>query len=163
MKDEFVLTGTGVSELPVAYAISKPTVFLAGRYDAFSGYQITEGYYAQWFSDGYGFINYRNVHQNGTSNYDVMAYDKQLGFTITDEPAQADVIVGNVALNQGESGAAAVAAVKAGSPTSPPAPAPEVHPGKPDHRSEYATLGMEALHTVTYPTDSLTTASHVGR
>lgn len=120
----------------MAYAISKPTVFLAGRYDAFSGYQITEGYYAQWFSDGYGFINYRNVHQNGTSNYDVMAYDKQLGFTITDEPAQADVIVGNVALNQGESGAAAVAAVKAGGPLhrhrhQPP----EVHPGKPDHRS----------------------------
>lgn len=162
VKDEFVLTGTAVSELPVAYAISKPTVFLAGRYDAFSGYQITEGYYAQWFSDGYGFINYRNVHQNGTSNYDVMAYDKQLGFTITDEPAQADVIVGNVALNQGESGAAAVAAVKAGVPYIATGTSPLKYIQENLITDlEYASLGMEALHTVEYPTASLITASQV--
>ena len=69
--------------------------------------------------------------------------------------------MGNVALDQGEKGAAAVAAVKAGTPyiatgstrwsTSPKTWSPT---------STYTTLGMEALHTVTYPTDSLITASY---
>ena len=64
----------------------------------------------------YGFRNYRNVYSNGTSNYDIETYIDQLGFTVTDDPAKADIIVGNVALDQGEKGAAAVAAVKAGTP-----------------------------------------------
>ncbi|UQT50212.1 hypothetical protein M5E87_12135 [Flavonifractor plautii] len=86
---------------PAASAIRKPTLFLAGRYDAFSGAKLTEGYFAQWFRDGYGFRNYRNVYSNGTSNYDIETYIDQLGFTVTDDPAKADIIVGNVALDQG--------------------------------------------------------------
>lgn len=157
---DYVLTGAAVSELPVAYAISQPTVFLAGRYDDFSGYKITEGYFSQWFSQGYGFINYRNVHQNGTSNYDVMTYADQLNFQITDDPAQADVIVGNVALNQGETGEAAVAAVKAGTPYIATGSSPLKYIKENLLTDlDYKTLGMEALHYVEYPTESLTTAS----
>ena len=100
--DDFVLSATRTAEAPAASAIRKPTLFLAGRYDAFSGAKLTEGYFAQWFRDGYGFRNYRNVYSNGTSNYDIETYIDQLGFTVTDDPAKADIIVGNVALDQGE-------------------------------------------------------------
>ena len=159
--DDFVLSAVRVSEMPAASAIQKPTIFLAGRYDEFSGSIVTEGYFAQFFSKGYGFKEYRNVYNNGTSNYDVESYAEQLGFTITDDPAKADIIVGNVALDQGETGAAAVAAVKAGTPYIATGSDPL------GYITEnlvtdlaYTTLGMEALHTVSYPADSLITASY---
>ncbi|MEQ2456808.1 S-layer homology domain-containing protein [Flavonifractor hominis] len=163
IREQFTLTATGVSTMPVAYEIEQPTLFLTGRYDAFSSGKITEGYYAQWFSEGYGFYDYRNVYSNGTSAQDVMAYEKQLGFSTTSDPAKADVIVGSVAANQGETGTAAVEAIRSG--------VPYIATGSSPLRYiqselltdlEYTTLGMEALHTVTYPTDSLTTASYVG-
>lgn len=160
--DDFVLSATRTAEAPAASAIRKPTLFLAGRYDAFSGAKLTEGYFAQWFRDGYGFRNYRNVYSNGTSNYDIETYIDQLGFTVTDDPAKADIIVGNVALDQGEKGAAAVAAVKAGTPYIATGSDPlEYISNNLVTDLTYTTLGMEALHTVTYPTDSLITASYV--
>ena len=159
--DDYVLSAARVSEMPAASAIEKPTIFLAGRYDEFSGAIITEGYFAQFFSLGYGYENYRNVYSNGTSNYDVESYVEQLGFTVTDDPAQADIIVGNVALNQGEKGEAAVAAVKAGTPYIATGSDPLAYITENLVTDlEYTTLGMEALHTVSYPTDSLTTASY---
>ena len=159
--DDYVLSAARVSEMPAASAIEKPTIFLAGRYDEFSGAIITEGYFAQFFSQGYGYENYRNVYSNGTSNYDVESYVEQLGFTVTDDPAQADIIVGNVALNQGEKGEAAVAAVKAGTPYIATGSDPLAYITENLVTDlEYTTLGMEALHTVSYPTDSLTTASY---
>lgn len=158
---DYALSAARVSEMPAASAIEKPTIFLAGRYDEFSGAIITEGYFAQFFSQGYGYENYRNVYSNGTSNYDVESYVEQLGFTVTDDPAQADIIVGNVALNQGEKGEAAVAAVKAGTPYIATGSDPLAYITENLVTDlEYTTLGMEALHTVSYPTDSLTTASY---
>ena len=159
--DDFVLSATRTAESPAASAIRKPTLFLAGRYDAFSGAKLTEGYFAQWFRDGYGFRNYRNIYSNGTSNYDIETYIDQLGFTVTDDPAKADIIVGNVALDQGEKGAAAVAAVKAGTPYIATGSDPLEYISKNLVTDlTYTTLGMEVLHTVTYPTDSLITASY---
>ena len=161
IRDQFALTATGVSTMPVAYEIEQPTLFLTGRYDLFSSGKITEGYYANWFSQGYGFKDYKNVYGNGTSAQDVMAYAKQLGFQITDDPAKADVIVGSVALNQGETGAAAVEKVKNGTPYIATGSTPlSFIKSSLVTDLEYNTLGMEALHTVTYPTDSLTTASY---
>ncbi len=158
--DSYTLVGTSVTELPTAYAISQPTVFLAGRYDDFSGYAITEGYYAQWFSEGYGFISYRNVYQNGTSNQDVYAFETQLGFTITSDPEEADVIIGSVSLGQGETGEAATEAVLSGTPYIAMGSSPLSYISENLLTDmEYTTLGMEALHTVTYPSDSLITAS----
>lgn len=158
--DEYVLVATRVSELPVAQAISQPTLFLPGRNADFGDDKVSSGYYTQWFQDGYGFINYDNIHNNGTSNYDVMAYVKQMGFQVTEDPAEADVIIGSVALNSGAYGDAAVAAVKAGTPyiaTGPSAlkyVATNLISGL-----TYESMGMEALHQVTYPSDSLITAS----
>ncbi len=157
---KYVLVGTSVSELPAARAIRRPTVFLAGGYAPFSGYQVAEGYFAQWFSKGYGAKNYRNIQSNQNYTQDVYAFSSQLGFTITDDPAKADVIVSSSALNQGETGAAAVAAVKAGTPYIALGSAPlEFIKGNLLTDLDYNTLGMEALHTVEYPTDSLITAS----
>ena len=158
----YVLVAAGVGVMPPAHQIAKPAVYLAGRYDpAQTAGTVTEGYYAQWFKDGYGLIDYMNRARNLTSNYDVMAYGKQLGFTIVDDPAKADVIVGNVALNQGQYGEAAVAAVKAGTPyiASGSTPLKFISENLVTDLA-YESLGMEALHTVTYPTDSLTTASY---
>ncbi len=160
--EDYVLVATAVTELPTAYAISQPTVYLAGRYSAFSGYTVTEGYYAQWFSEGYGYINYRNVQQNGTSNQDLYAFQTQLGFTITDDPTEADVIIGSVSLAQGESGEAAVEAVLSGTPYIAMGSSPLSYISQYLLTDmEYTTLGMEALHTVTYPSDSLITASQL--
>ena len=69
--------------------------------------------------------------------------------------------MGNVALDQGEKGAAAVAAVKAGTPYIATGSDPLEYISKNLVTDlTYTTLGMEALHTVTYPTDSLITASY---
>lgn len=157
---KYTLVGTSVTELPTASAIRRPTVYLAGRYEDFSSYKITEGYFSKWFSKGYGFINYRNVHQNGTSDQDLFAFGTQLGFTLTDDPAKADIIIGSVALNQNETGDAAVKAVKAGTPyiamgSSPLAFIKENLLTDMD----FNTLGMEALHKVVYPSGSMVTAS----
>ena len=161
VSDDYALVAVRTDEMPVAREIEKPTLFLTGRYADFGDDKVTSGYYTQWFADGYGFINYDNIHNNGTSNYDVESYAEQLGFTITDDPAKADIIVGNVALDQGETGAAAVAAVKAGTPYIATGSDPL------GYITEnlvtdlaYTTLGMEALHTVSYPADSLITASY---
>lgn len=157
---KYTLVGTSVSTLPAASAIRRPTVYLAGRYQDFSGYKVTEGYYSKWFSKGYGFANYRNVHQNGTSDQDLFAFGTQLGFTLTDDPAKADVIIGSVALDQGETGAAAVASVKAGTPYIAMGSSPLAFIKENLLTDmEYDTLGMEALHTVEYPSDSMVTAS----
>ena len=165
---KYILVAKGADTMPVAYQIQEPSVFLTGRYAEFSGAKIAEGYYAQWFKDGYGFKNYRNVHNNGTSNYDLLSFGEQMGFKLVTDPAKADVIVGSVALNQGETGEAAVAAVQAGTPYIAISCASSVKgsslayvkenllPGQFD----YVTLGMESLHRVTYPTDSIVTSTY---
>ena len=157
---DYALVATRTEQMPMAYQIEKPTLFLTGRYDDFGDDKVTSGYYTQWFADGYGFINYDNIHNNGTSNYDLMAYAEQLGFTIVDDPAQADIIIGSVALNSGAWGEEAVAAVKAGTPYIATGSSPlsyiaeNLVPGL-----TYQTNGQEALHNVVYPSDSLITAS----
>ncbi|OUO36603.1 S-layer homology domain-containing protein [Flavonifractor sp. An306] len=162
--EDYILVGTGVSQLPEAYAIQRPSVYLAGRYAEGDGNKVTEGYYAQWFSQGFGYRDYQNVHNNGTSNYDVMAYDTQLGFHIVSDPAQADVIVGSVALDAGAYGQAAVAAVKGGTPyiATGAEPLDYIKENLLSGSFDYESLGMESLHTVTYPTDSIITASYAG-
>lgn len=158
--DQYVLVAARVSEVPAAQAISQPTLFLPGRNADFGDDKVSSGYYTQWFEDGYGFINYDNIHNNGTSNYDVMAYVEQMGFQVTEDPAEADVIIGSVALNSGACGDAAVAAVKAGTPYIATGPnALKYVAGNLIPELTYESLGMEALHKVTYPADSLITAS----
>ena len=160
VSDDYTLVAVRTDEMPVAREIEQPKLFLTGRYADFGDDKVTSGYYTQWFADGYGFINYDNIHNNGTSNYDLMAYAEQLGFTIVDDPAQADIIIGSVSLDSGAYGEQAVAAVRAGTPYIATGSEPL------DYISEnlvsglsYQTNGQEALHNVLYPSDSLITAS----
>ena len=160
VSDDYTLVAVRTDEMPVAREIEQPKLFLTGRYADFGDDKVTSGYYTQWFADGYGFINYDNIHNNGTSNYDLMAYAEQLGFTIVDDPAQADIIIGSVSLDSGAYGERAVAAVRAGTPYIATGSEPL------DYISEnlvsglsYQTNGQEALHNVLYPSDSLITAS----
>lgn len=162
VEQEYALVITLTEQMPAARAISAPTLYLAGRHAAFGDDKVTSGYYTKWFADGYGFINYDNIHNNGTSNYDVMAYTKHMGFRVTDDPAKADVIVGSVALDSGTWGEAAVEAVKSGTPYIATGASTldylqTLIPGL-----TYEEKGQEALHRVTYPSDSLVTASQTG-
>ncbi|OUN08848.1 hypothetical protein B5G40_14325 [Flavonifractor sp. An9] len=157
---DYTLVVTRTNTMPVAYEISKPTLFLTGRYADFGDDKVTSGYYTEWFADGYGFINYDNIHNNGTSNYDVMAYVKQLGFTVVDDPAQADIIIGSVALNSGAYGEQAVAKVKTGTPYIATGSSTLSYiKNNLVTDLNYQSNGQEALHNVVYPSDSLTTAS----
>lgn len=160
--DSYTLVAVRTDEMPTARAIKAPTLYLVGRFNDFGDDKVSSGYYTKWFGDGYGFVNYDNIHNNGTSNYDMMAYSKQLGFKITDDPAKADIIIGSVALNAGANGEAAVAAVKTGTPYIATGPAPLKYiKGNLVTDLEYTSMGMEALHKVEYPSDSLTTASQI--
>ena len=107
-----------------------------------------------------GFVKTSLVSGSYQYNYDRQAMEL-LGFTVTDNAAQADLIIGAAALDD-----QALAAVKAGTPY--------IGYGSNAMRSAvdlfadgalvYETAGdsaMDALSYVTYPTDSLITASYV--
>ena len=142
---DYLLSGVGVTDAPAALAIPKaPVVYISGKPA----------------DNDKGFVKTTLVSGSYEYNYDRQAM-RTLGFTVTDDPAKADIIVGNVALDQGEKGAAAVAAVKAGTPYIATGSDPLEYISKNLVTDlTYTTLGMEALHTVTYPTDSLITASY---
>ncbi|MEG0756378.1 MAG: hypothetical protein RR450_08270, partial [Oscillospiraceae bacterium] len=82
---KYVLVATGVEKTPVARAIAQPKLYLAGRFSDATAGTVTEGYYANWFKDGYGVVDYRNMGGNNSSNYDLMAYEKQLGFHLVSD------------------------------------------------------------------------------
>ncbi len=165
---KYALVAKRTNTMPTAYQIEQPEVFITGRYDEFDGYTIDEGYFAEWFEDGFGFTDYANVHLNGTSNYDVMGIEKQMQFKVTDDASDASVIVGSTMVTSGANGDEAAAAVKSGTPyiainnTSNVKNSPltfirdELLPGQFDFSS---LGGMESLHKVTYPTDHIITAN----
>lgn len=160
----FILVGKALAEMPEAQAIEKPNVFIVGVYEPYHYGKVTQGYYAQWFSQGYGYPEYDNTYTWEGMAFDLETYGAQLGFTLVDDPAKADIILGSSSLDNGApTNAAAAAAVKAGTPYISCGADPleyiatELLPGQ----FKYDTLGTESLHTVTYPTDSLITASKV--
>lgn len=61
---DYTLVAVRTNTIPTAYEIQEPTLFLAGRYAPFGSYQISSGYYSRWFDQGYGFIDYTNIHSN---------------------------------------------------------------------------------------------------
>lgn len=165
VKDEFTLSATGVSTLPDARQLREPTVYIVGLFDEFHDAKISTGYYADWFSEGYGSTLYDTMHRNGNAMQDLFVFTHQMNFKITDDPAKADVIVGTAALNNNANTEKAVVdAVKAGTPYVAMGWAPMNYvkdnllagkgfePNRPDG---------DMLHTITYPADSLLTANHV--
>lgn len=139
--EQYLLTGTAVAEAPAAKVITAaPTVYITGiPAEAQSGFIYTN-------------------RVTGTSwNYDRIAME-MMNFTVTTDPAEADVIVGASALNED-----ALAAVKAGTPymgySSSAARGYSALFGETLVR-DYA-YGMDCLAYVTYPTTTLVNASYV--
>ena len=105
------------------------------------------------------------MHNSETANVNRLALTEQMNFKVTNDPAKADIIVGNVAPTANpRTEAAVLAAVKAGTPYLAIGWGPMNYikenllsdagfePNRPDG---------DMLHRITYPTDSLLTANHV--
>lgn len=141
--DHFVLTGTAVTadNAPASEAINgAPVVYITGVPS----------------QNESGFVWTSRV-TNTNWNYDRIAME-MMGFTVTTDPAEADVIVGASALN-----ADALAAVKSGTPyigySSSAARAYGELFGESLVRD--SAYGMDCLAYVTYPTTNLVNASYV--
>ena len=112
--------------------------------------------------NGSGFVKTTLVSGAYQYNYDRQAMEL-LGFTVTDNAAEADLIIGAAALDD-----QALAAVQSGTPyigygSNAMASAVELFA---DGALVYETAGdsaMDALAYVTYPTESLVTASYVAQ
>ena len=146
--DDYLLTGVGVSAALSglsAQPLSKaPVIYISGKPA----------------DNDSGFVKTSLVSGSYQYNYDRQAMEL-LGFTVTDNAAQADLIIGAAALDD-----QALAAVQAGTPyigygSNAMRSAVELFA---DGELVYETAGdsaMDALSYVTYPTDSLITASYV--
>ena len=166
VKDDFTLSAVGVSAMPDARRLLRePTIYLVGLLDEFQDAKISTGYYANWFSEGYGSTRYDIMHNSETANVTRLALTEQMNFKTTDDPAKADIIVGNVAPTANPKNTDAIlSAVKAGTPYLAMGWGPMNYikenllpnvgfePNRPDG---------DMLHYITYPTDSLLTANHV--
>lgn len=165
VKDDHTLSATGVAAMPAARQLNQPTLYIVGLFDEFHDAKINTGYYSKWFSQGYGSTLYDTMHRNGNAMQDLFVFTRQMNFKITDDPAKADVIIGSAALNNNaNTEKAVVAAVKAGTPYVAMGWTPMNYvknnllsdkgfePNRPDG---------DMLHYITYPGDSLITASHV--
>ncbi|MDR0424146.1 MAG: hypothetical protein LBH39_01580, partial [Clostridiales Family XIII bacterium] len=159
---DFALIGTGVVKAGGdVYKLEEPKLYIVGRFQEYNT-AIASGYYETWFGDGYGAKNWSNIHRNENSNFDLMAFGRQLGFRIAETPADASVIVGATALGSGQHGADAVAAVKAGKPYIATGAAPlgfigsDILPGT--GFDSTVMRNAESLHRVDYPSDSVITA-----
>lgn len=142
---EYVVSATGVSPAPAAQPITKaPVIYIAGKPD----------------DNTSGFVKTTLVSGAYEYNYDRQSMEI-MGFTVTDDPAQADVIVGASALDE-----EALAAVKSGTPyigygRRAISSAVALFPQGSLVRETVGDNAMDALAYVTYPTSSLITASYV--
>ena len=143
--DDYLITGIGVEDAPAARAITKaPVIYISGKPD----------------DNTSGFVKTTLVSGAYQYNYDRQAMEL-LGFATTDDASEADLIIGAASLDE-----QALAAVQAGTPY--------IGYGSNAMRSavslfEDGTLvwetagrsAMDALSYVTYPSESLVTASYV--
>ncbi|MBQ2697033.1 MAG: S-layer homology domain-containing protein, partial [Clostridia bacterium] len=149
--DGYVVNTAFADTLPAAKVIEDAKVYIPGK--AASFYTDSKG-------NQYGVKNGAN-YGNTSLNFDLFAYGQQMGFEIVDNVADADLIAGNRKLD-----AAAVAAVKAGTPY--------LAAGENtlsvvksellgDKGFDYESTGnnQDALIHVTYGADSLVTSTYV--
>ena len=143
--DQYLLTGIGVTTAPAVQAISKaPVVYISGKPA----------------DDDAGFVKSTLVSGAYEYNYDRQAMER-LGFIVTDNASQADLIIGAAGLDE-----QALAAVKSGTPyigygsEAVESATSLFHAGE-LVRETVSDNAMDALAYVTYPTDSLITASYV--
>ena len=142
---DYLLSGVGVTDAPAALAIPKaPVVYISGKPA----------------DNDKGFVKTTLVSGSYEYNYDRQAM-RTLGFTVTDDASQADLIIGAAALDE-----QALAAVKSGTPyigygSKAMKSAVSLFDEGALVRETVSPNAMDALAYVTYPTDSLITASYV--
>ena len=145
VSEDYLLTGVGVEDVPVAVEISKaPVIYISGKPA----------------DNDSGFVKSSLVSGAYEYNYDRQAMET-LGFTVTATAAEADLIIGAAALDD-----QALAAVKAGTPYIGYGPdamdsAADLFAQETLVYETVSSSAMDALAYVTYPTDSLITASYV--
>ena len=143
--DDYLLSGVGVSDAPAALAIPKaPVVYISGKPA----------------DNDKGFVKTTLVSGSYEYNYDRQAM-RSLGFTVTDNAAQADLIIGAAALDE-----QALAAVKSGTPyigygSNAIKSAVQLFEEGTLVRESAGRNAMDALAYVTYPTTSPVTASYI--
>lgn len=143
--DDYLISGIGVEEAPAAQALTKaPVVYISGKPA----------------DNDTGFVKTTLVSGAYAYNYDRQAME-MLGFTVTDDASKADIIIGAAALDD-----QALAAVKSGTPyigygSSAVSSATDLFADGALVRETVSDNAMDALAYVTYPTDSLITASYV--
>ena len=143
---DFILTGTGVKDPDcTAYVIDKtPTVYISGTREALT-------------PDPAGYVYNNLVSFSPDYNYDRTALG-QMGFTITEDAARADAVVGGSALDE-----ESLAAVQAGVPYvgyTENATAVVQESLLPDVQTDF-TDGIDCLGYVTYPEETLVNASYI--
>ena len=144
--DDYLLTGIGVERVDSALSpIAKaPVVYISGKPA----------------DNASGFVKSTLVSGAYAYNYDRQAMEL-LGFTVTDDASQADVIIGASALDE-----QALAAVKSGTPyigygEDAIDSAADLFPEGALVRESVSRNAMDALAYVTYPTTSPVTASYL--
>lgn len=151
--DEYLLTAVAVDndDIPAVMELtSAPVVYILGKP----------------LDNTSGFVNSTLVSGAAAYNYDRQAM-RLLGFTVTENAAKADLIIGAAGpISSSEADAAAVDAIKDGTPyigygSSAASFAAKLFPSGDLVRKTVSRSSMDALAYVTYPTDSLITASYV--
>lgn len=150
---DYVVKATGVESAPAANLLSPVKLYIPGFAGDFT--KDAEG-------NSYGVRNYPN-YGNTNYNFDRFAYGQQMGFEIVQSPENADVIVGNRALD-----AAALSAVKAGTPYLAAGAATlgtvkDALLGRYGFDFVSSGTNQDALYYVEYGDDSLTTAGYANR
>ena len=141
----YLISGVGVEEAPAAQALTKaPVIYISGKPA----------------DNDAGFIKTTLVSGAYEYNYDRQAMEL-LGFTVTDDASKADLIIGAAELDE-----QALAAVKSGTPyigygADAVDSATALFAEGALVRETVSDNAMDALAYVTYPTDSLITASYV--
>ncbi|MEA4920906.1 MAG: M14 family metallopeptidase [Clostridiaceae bacterium] len=147
---KYIVTAEGTLEAPQAKLISNAVIYIPG----FAG-----EYSKDSAGNPYGVYNYPN-YGNTNYNFDRFAYGQQMGFDLTLDPSQADVIAGNRSADS-----AALEAVKSGTPYLA-AGVGALETVKSQllgaYGFDYVSTGtnQDCFFTVTYDTDSLTTAGY---
>lgn len=142
---DYLITGIGVEEAPAAQALTKaPVIYISGKPA----------------DNDSGFVKTTLVSGAYEYNYDRQAMEL-LGFTVTDDASKADLIIGAAELDD-----QALAAVKSGTPyigygADAVDSATALFADGALVRETVSDNAMDALAYVTYPTESLITASYV--
>ena len=142
---DYLISGIGVETAPAAQALTKaPVIYISGKPA----------------DNDSGFVKTTLVSGAYEYNYDRQAMEL-LGFTVTDDASKADLIIGAAELDD-----QALAAVKSGTPyigygADAVDSATALFADGALVRETVSDNAMDALAYVTYPTDSLITASYV--